>query len=58
MKGRGGFSTLIGVEQTNRFCFGLRVDHPLGNYFLINDVQHWCTHFLIEGASDTSQAFE
>ena len=42
---------LISVEKTNGFCCGLSVGHPLGNYFLQNNVQLWCPYFLIEGAS-------
>ena len=56
-RGRG-FLTLISVEQTTRFCSSLRVDQPLGNYFLQNDVQFWCQDFFIEGTSDTSPTFE
>ena len=49
---------LISVEQTNLFCCGLHVGHPLGNYFLQNNVQIWCPHFLTAGTSDTSPTFE
>ena len=37
---------LISIEQTDRFCYELHVDHPLSNYF------------LTEGASDTFPTFE
>ena len=40
---------LISVEQIKRLSCGFRVGHPLGNYFLQNDVQFWCPYFLIEG---------
>ena len=36
----------------------MSVNLSLGNYFLQNDVQLWCFHFLIEGASDTSPKFQ
>ena len=49
---------LIRTEKSIRFCCGLRVDHFLGNYFLQNDLQLWCPHFLIEGASDIFSKFE
>ena len=38
--------------------FGFLVDQPLGSYFLQNDVQLWCPHLLLEGASVTSPTFE
>ena len=46
------------VKQTNRFCCGLLVGHPLGNYFIQNDVQLWCPHCLTKGDSDKSPTFE
>ena len=58
MRGVGGFYTLISVEQTNQFCCGLRVGHPLIYFFLQNDVQLWCPHFLIEDTANTSSTFE
>ena len=48
---------LIRTEQSIRFCCGLRVDHSLGNYYIQNDIQLWCPHFLIEGANETSPTF-
>ena len=42
---------LIRTKQSIQFCCSLQAGHSLGNYFLQNDVQLWCSHFLAEGAS-------